>query len=178
MWLDIRGPKPSRVRAALDPLGVEQLADDTQQGAHAAENAPPITQRTVPDVTAHLLVQAEVYLPSAYTGVIVAARDTSAGTTLCHVLHADGMIEQSLAYRLGIGDGPTNQALSLRATNDLPRLCLPHDQQGSGEPACHLLAPRRARAADARPGVERGQGVAVPVRGTGGAASTIVQLDR
>ncbi len=78
MWLDIRGPKPHLVRAALDPLGVERLADDALPHA-------PSTQRTMPDVTTHLLVQAEVYLPSAYTGVIVAARDTHPGNTLCHV---------------------------------------------------------------------------------------------
>ncbi len=48
----------------------------------------------MPHVTTHPLVQAEVYLPSAYTGVIVAARDTQAGATLCHVRHADGMIDQ------------------------------------------------------------------------------------
>jgi len=54
-------------------------------------------QRTVPDITTHPLVNVEVYLPSAYTGVVVAARDTAAGITLCHVQHADGMIEQSLA---------------------------------------------------------------------------------
>ena len=87
MWLDIRGPKPYLVRAALDPLGVERLADEV--GQHV-----PGTQRTVPDVTAHPLVNVEVYLPNAYTGVIVAARDTHAGNTLCHVQHADGMIEQ------------------------------------------------------------------------------------
>jgi len=87
MWLDIRGPKPYLVRAALDPLGVERLADDPTQ-------TPQPTQRIVPDVTTHPLVQAEVYLPSAYTGVIVAARDTQLGTTLCHVRRADGMIEQ------------------------------------------------------------------------------------
>ena len=87
MWLDIRGPKPHLVRAALDPLGVERLADDVGQRI-------PGTQRTVPDVMAHPLVNTEVYLPSAYTGVIVAARDTPANTTLCHVHHADGMIEQ------------------------------------------------------------------------------------
>ncbi len=69
MWLDIRGPKLHLVRAALDPLGVERLADDATQ-------APQATQRTVPDVTAHPLVQAEVYLPSTFTGVVVAARDT------------------------------------------------------------------------------------------------------
>ncbi len=71
-------PKPALVRAALDPLGVERLTDDPTPHA-------PATQRTVPHVTTHPLVQAEVYLPSAYTGVIVAARDTHAGTTFCHV---------------------------------------------------------------------------------------------
>jgi hypothetical protein len=86
MWLDIRGPKPHLVRAALDPLGVERLAEEVGQEGHTS-------QRTVPDVTAHALVTAEVYLPSAYTGVIVAAYDTQAGTTLCHVQHADGMRE-------------------------------------------------------------------------------------
>jgi hypothetical protein len=91
LWLDIRGPKPSRVRAALDPLGIERLTDDPTP--HALT-----TQRTVPDVTTHPLGQAEVYLPSAYTGVIVAARATHACTTLCHVRHAAGMIEQSLAH--------------------------------------------------------------------------------
>jgi hypothetical protein len=68
-------------------LGGAQLADDAPPPAHVA-------QPTVPDVTAHSLVQAEVYLPSAYTGVVVAARDTHASTTLCHVRHDDGMIEQ------------------------------------------------------------------------------------
>jgi len=87
MWLDIRGPKPHLVRAVLGPLGVAQLADDVGQETRTS-------QPTVPDVTAHPLVQAEVYLPSAYTGVIVAARDAPRGTTLCHVRHADGMIEQ------------------------------------------------------------------------------------
>ncbi len=87
MWLDMRGPKPHLVRAALDPLGVAQLTDVMGQ-------EPRTAQRTAPDVTAHPLVSVEVYLPSAYTGVIVAARDTQAGTTLCHVRHADGIIEQ------------------------------------------------------------------------------------
>ncbi len=87
MWLDIRGPKPYLVRAALDPLGIEPLEDNGAQEGHG-------TKRTMPDVTAHPLVAAEVYLPSAYTGVIVAARDTQTGITLCHVQHADGMIEQ------------------------------------------------------------------------------------
>lgn len=62
MWLDIRGPKPALVRAALDPLGVAQLADEVGQETRC-------TQPTVPDVTAHPLVNAEVYLPSAYTGI-------------------------------------------------------------------------------------------------------------
>ncbi len=83
LWLDIRGPKSYLVRAALDPLGVERLTDDAPPHA-------PATQPTVPDVTAHPLVQAEVYLPRADTDVIVAARDTQAGTTLCHVQHSDG----------------------------------------------------------------------------------------
>ena len=48
----------------------------------------------MPDVTAHPLVQAEVYLASASTGVVVGARETHVGTTLCHVRHADGMIDQ------------------------------------------------------------------------------------
>jgi hypothetical protein len=87
MWLDIHGPKPHLVRAALDPLGAERLADDAPPHA-------PATQPTVPDVTAHPLVNAEVYLPSAYTSVVVAARATHPGNTLCHVRHADGMIEQ------------------------------------------------------------------------------------
>jgi hypothetical protein len=125
LWLDIRGPKPYLVRAALDPLGVAQLTDVMGQ-------EPRTAQRTAPDVTAHPLVSAEVYLPSAYTGVIVAARDTPSGSTLCHVRHADGMIEQSLAHRPGTDNGPTAQALSLRAANDIPRLRLAHDQQGGG----------------------------------------------
>ena len=157
MWLNIRGPKPYLVRAALDPLGIEPLEDNGAQEGHG-------TKRTMPDVTAHPLVAAEVYLPSAYTGVIVAARDTQTGTTLCHVRHADGIIEQSLAHRPGIGNRSTAQALSLRAAHDLPRFCLTHDQQGIGETARHLAATQRARAADARPGVERGQGVAVCMR--------------
>jgi hypothetical protein len=87
MALDIRGPKPALVRAALDSLGVAQHADDVGQDTRASA-------RTVPDVTTHSLVHAEVYLPSAFTGVIVAARDTQADDTLCHVQHADGMVEQ------------------------------------------------------------------------------------
>ncbi len=71
MWLDIRGPKPHLVRAALDPLGVARLTDDPTPRT-------PAPQPTVPDVTAHPLVQAEVYLPSASTGVMVAARATHA----------------------------------------------------------------------------------------------------
>ena len=39
LWLNIRGPKPYRVRAALDPLGVERLADDAPPHA-------PTTHRT------------------------------------------------------------------------------------------------------------------------------------
>ncbi len=101
MWLDIRGPKPAIVRAALDPLGIERLADGTTPQA-------PTTQRTVPDATTHPLVGAEVYLPSAHTG---------------------------------------KDAVNLPATWPQP------DE----------------RAADARPGVERRQGVTVPVWGTGGA---------
>jgi hypothetical protein len=31
---------------------------------------------------------------AAYTGVMVAARDTQVDITLCHVQHADGLIEQ------------------------------------------------------------------------------------
>ncbi len=31
MWLDIRGPKPHLVRAALEPLGVAHLADEVGQ---------------------------------------------------------------------------------------------------------------------------------------------------
>jgi hypothetical protein len=154
MWLDIRGPKPYLVRAAVDPLGVAQRADDVRQEARTS-------QRTVPDVTAHPLVNAEVYLPSAFTGVIVGARDTPSGTTLCHVQHTDGMIEQSLAQRPRSGDGAADQALSLRAADDRAGLCLAHDQQGGSETTRHLAAARRARAADARPGAERSYAVAL-----------------
>jgi hypothetical protein len=45
LWLDIRGPKPHLVRAALDPLGVERLAEEVGQEGHTS-------QRTVSDVTA------------------------------------------------------------------------------------------------------------------------------
>ncbi len=86
-WLEIRGPKLHFVRAALDPLGVERPADDM---AHEGRK----TQRTVPDVTAHPLVTTEAYLPSAYTGIIVVARDTHISTTLCHVRNVDGISEQ------------------------------------------------------------------------------------
>jgi hypothetical protein len=123
MWLDVRGPKPAIMHAAFDSLGVAHLAD-------AVGQEPRTSQRIVPDVTAHPLVHAGVYLPSAYTGVIVAARDTQAGITLCQVQHADGMIEQSLAHRPRTDNGPTAQALSLRAADDLPGLCRTHDQQG------------------------------------------------
>ncbi len=143
LWLDIRGPKSHLVRAALDPLGVAQLTDDPTPHA-------PATQRTVPDVTAHPLVQAEVYLPSAYTGVVVAARDTPSGITLCHVRHADGMIEQSLAHRRRASSRATSQALSLRATNDRSGVRVPYDQQGGSFAACVLAATRRALPAEAR----------------------------
>jgi hypothetical protein len=87
LWLDLRGPTPHFVRAALDSLGVARVADEVGQEGRS-------TQQTVPDVTIHPLVQAQVYLPSASTGVGVAARETHAGNTLCHVQHTDGMIEQ------------------------------------------------------------------------------------
>ena len=94
LWLEIRGPKPHLVRAALDPLGVEHGAGVKEQTGHTrAHPARATPTLTLPNVTAHALVTTEVYLPDAQTGVIVGARAYAPGVTLCYVRLQNGMID-------------------------------------------------------------------------------------
>jgi hypothetical protein len=109
LWLEIRGPKPHLVRAALDPLEVELNANGEEHTVRTKEH-PIRANRTVSltDVTAHPLADTEVYLPNAQIGTIVAARDDTLEVALCYVHLPDGMIDmyRSTDLKLVTGAAP------------------------------------------------------------------------